>query len=177
MIDDEETQGESRQTVTDRRAFLRRAGGLMAAGLGAYATGLPRALAAVTMAKPASSANVVTIPQQRRANLETLSLDAFARHLNTHFSFQTGDGVVETVLVEAKDLLGGGPGHEVIRDCFSVLFRGSLSRPLPQGMYPTRHRTLGAFDLFIVPVRADARYLYYEAVFNHLRERVDPSRL
>lgn len=177
MNDKEETGVATPQPLTDRRAFLAKAGSLLGACLGSYATGLPGALAAATGTRPPRSPNVVTLAQRRNTVLESLNLESFKHQLNTRFTFQTDDGVVQTVLVEAKDLLTGKPGHEVIRDCFSVLFQGPANRPMAQGTYATRHGKLGAFDLFIVPVREDGGYLYYEAVFNHLRDGVDPSRV
>jgi hypothetical protein len=37
--------------------------------------------------------------------------------------------------------------------------------PLPQRIYRIEHATLGAFDLFLVPIGPDAQGLRYQAVF------------
>jgi hypothetical protein len=48
---------------------------------------------------------------------------------------------------------------------FSLPFRGPRRPSLLQGVYPLDHPQVGAHEIFIVPVRADAQGLYYEAVF------------
>jgi hypothetical protein len=49
---------------------------------------------------------------------------------------------------------------------FSLYFRGPLTPLLPQGTYTLEHATLGALDIFIVPIKREADGLLYEAVFN-----------
>jgi hypothetical protein len=52
------------------------------------------------------------------------------------------------------------------RSSFSLLFKGTRDKLLPQEMYRMEHATLGMMDLMIVPVREDQDGYYYEAVFN-----------
>jgi hypothetical protein len=52
--------------------------------------------------------------------------------------------------------------------CFSALFGGPLSVPLPQRTYRLRHAALGTFSVFLVPVGRPARVRLYEAVCNRL---------
>jgi hypothetical protein len=94
--------------------------------------------------------------------VESLNLETFARHLNSKFliKIEQVDAVVEVELVEAEDN-GSAPGQER----FSITFRGPLNARLPQAMYRFEHAELGAFDLFIVPIKQDQDGLYYEAVF------------
>jgi len=55
--------------------------------------------------------------------------------------------------------------------CFSLLFRGAKERVLPQGNFTFEHGNMGQRDLFLVPVMvAKADGIYYEVVFNRLRE-------
>jgi hypothetical protein len=54
----------------------------------------------------------------------------------------------------------------VPRHPFSIVFRGPSTHPLPQRMYTLTHERLGAIEgLFLVPIDADERGYYYEAVF------------
>jgi hypothetical protein len=41
---------------------------------------------------------------------------------------------------------------------------------LGQGVRNFEHDAMGKFELFIVPVEQDAQGVYYEAVFNRLRD-------
>jgi hypothetical protein len=50
---------------------------------------------------------------------------------------------------------------------WSVFFHGPSDRLLPQGIYTLGHETLGALDLFIVPVLGSNRErIVYEAAFS-----------
>ena len=55
---------------------------------------------------------------------------------------------------------------------FTILFRGPLDMFLGQGMQLFKHEQMGEFELFVVPISKDAQSVYYEAVFNRLREQV-----
>lgn len=100
--------------------------------------------------------------------LETFNLETFAQHLNSKFLIkpeQAADaaaaaGAVEVELIEAQ-AAGSIPGQEQ----FSITFRGPLDAPLRQAMHRFEHAELGAFDLFIVPIKRDQDGMYYEAVF------------
>ncbi len=96
--------------------------------------------------------------------IEHLTKTGLAENLHTQFrlcldSIQTS----ELELVSMNDTRTA-PGYE----SFSLLFRGEANDRLDQGMYRLEHATLGAFDLFIVPVAQDQTGRYYEAVFNRL---------
>lgn len=79
---------------------------------------------------------------------DELTRDAFARQLDTQFRVERQDGGTVTLdLVEASEVRLM-PGSE----SFSIVFRGPL----------------GAFDLFIVPIRRDDPGFYYQAVFNRM---------
>jgi hypothetical protein len=58
----------------------------------------------------------------------------------------------------------------IVTEGFALQFSGPLQPTLSQGIRALHHSTLGALDLFLVPVmdtRTDARI--YEAVFNRLK--------
>ena len=116
-------------------------------------------------------APVTTIAQPKRiaartriAAFNSLHCADFSALLGTSFSVTESSGSVSAlILTETQDQsarLGG--------ENFSLLFRGSKNRLLAQGTYEFNHRRLGAFGLFIVPMRGDGRYAHYEAVFNRI---------
>ena len=90
---------------------------------------------------------------------------AFAEQVGANFALATPAGTLTLTLVSA-DRHPAPPDFE----SFTLLFRGPSSPQLPQAIYPLQHDTLGAVDLFLVPIQQDAQGLYYEAVFNMLRE-------
>ena len=97
---------------------------------------------------------------------QALAYDSLAENLHAHFQIEVaGAPPIDVELVEAN-LLPAPASHEA----FSIVFRGPAGSFVPQGTYGFRHDTFGAFDLFIVPIRQDQHGLYYEAVFNRLRE-------
>lgn len=49
---------------------------------------------------------------------------------------------------------------------FAIEFRGPNDKQLSQGMWHLEHPTLGANEIFLVPVGPDEKGLCYEAVFN-----------
>ncbi len=84
----------------------------------------------------------------------------FTEQLNTTFRVQHEPATTDLELIDVADY---SDGHQIR---FSLLFRGPHEPLLPQQTYPFAHNQLGAFDLFIVPIKRDADGLYYEAVFN-----------
>ena len=98
--------------------------------------------------------------------LETLTRDTFAENVNTRFRVMLeGADAIEAELIEVK------PGRSTPRqDQFSLLFRAPQDVALQQGMFRLEHDKMGAFDLFLVPVRKDEQGFYYEAIFNRLLE-------
>jgi hypothetical protein len=98
--------------------------------------------------------------------LNELPRDTFARQLNTQFRVERQDG--GTVIL---DLVEAGEVRSLAGfESFSIVFRGTLGAFLPQAMHHFNHDELGAFELFIVPIRQDAHGFYYEVVFNRMRQ-------
>jgi hypothetical protein len=97
--------------------------------------------------------------------MNTPTYESFAESLNSDFELH-GDAAADTLkLVEVSERKLGS-GHEE----FSLTFRGPLDRPLEQSVFPVAHPTVGAFDIFLVPVKRDHEGVYYEAVFNRFTE-------
>jgi hypothetical protein len=98
--------------------------------------------------------------------LEKLTRDIFARHLNTRFQVGGDAGHSAALeLVEANPA-PAPQGYEA----FSIIFRGPPAPLLAQGIHRFHHDSIGAFDLFTVPIRQDRQGLYYEAIFNRRQE-------
>lgn len=98
--------------------------------------------------------------------MDNLSEKTFRENLNTRFGVSIGDETVELELIEINDL-GTTPKQEQ----FSILFRGPLRPVLEQMTYEMKHENLGDVAIFIVPVRQDTAFTYYEAVFNRFVEQ------
>ena len=97
--------------------------------------------------------------------LEKLTWATLTENLNTPFRVMLdGAASLELELIEVK------PGRSTPRqEQFALLFRAPLDAPLQQGMFLLEHDKIGAFDLFLVPVRKDEQGFFYEAVFNRLK--------
>jgi hypothetical protein len=91
----------------------------------------------------------------------------FAEQLHTKFRVvYEPSKTTDVELVEAVELRCTARQEQ-----FSLVFRGPHEPFLGQRLFPIEHEQLGAFDLFLVPVGKDDGGLYYEALFNRLRER------
>jgi hypothetical protein len=98
----------------------------------------------------------------------------FSPYLNTPFRFKSASGKnVSAELVEVLDLRpakGVGSAEAGGAQSFSLLFRGSNSKPLASSQYTITHDALGTFALFVSPVVSkDKNAIYYEAIISHRR--------
>src|SRR5436189_4905234 len=74
------------------------------------------------------------------------------------------DAVVAVEL--AVESVNSLPSHRLRAAPFSLMLRGPRNPMLPQATYALRHPTLGAIQLFLVPIGQDANATRYEATFN-----------
>jgi hypothetical protein len=70
---------------------------------------------------------------------------------------------LELTLIEAQALRNYA---KLAREPFSLLFTTRGDFVLPQRIYGLRHATLGAMELFLVPVGREGDVTTYQAVFN-----------
>lgn len=96
--------------------------------------------------------------------IENLTEAIFSRQLNTKFLLYPEPA--RPLDFELVEVASSAPQHERGGERFSLIFRGPVETYLPQSTYRMEHAEIGAFDLFIVPVRRDDAGLYYEAIFN-----------
>jgi hypothetical protein len=95
--------------------------------------------------------------------LDGLHAADFVPLLHESFRIEAGKHSLGLELVEVNE--GERKRLTETRAPFSLLFKGAPDQLMPQHMYRIEHETLGAMDLFIVPVRADRSGCYYEAIF------------
>jgi hypothetical protein len=97
--------------------------------------------------------------------LDDLTLESFAPVVDDDFTLHAGAGAEPLTLRLAEATAGGPPFGPRSRPPFALLFRGPAGPILPQRIYRLEHPTLGAFELFLVPLEPDAGGARYEAVF------------
>lgn len=99
--------------------------------------------------------------------MEALTHEAFTQNANTKFRVHGDENTsVELELIKISELKQYPHQEE-----FALEFRGPLEILLSQGIHNFSHDQMGRFEMFIVPIRQDKQGLYYEAVFNRLREQ------
>ena len=93
----------------------------------------------------------------------------FSKHVNTKFRLAT-EPPIELELTEVKPYLNQA-NEQTGLERFSIFLAGPGDRYLPQRIYSVEHEQMGAFELFLVPVGQDHYRLFYEAVFNYVKEK------
>lgn len=88
----------------------------------------------------------------------------FQENMNT--KFRLIDPCLEQYALDPVQLADGYSNPR--QEQFSLTFRGSTERILPQQIYSLKHDVIGDLDLFLVPIGRDESGVYYEAVFNRL---------
>jgi hypothetical protein len=149
-----------------RRRFLR------AGTLVALAASVPlKELFAETLSQPGAKRGA-SLPVRSYPDAFTrLNRETFARYVNTTFSLNHGDTRAVVKLIEVNDYTPEAMKRSAKttgRECFAALFLGSSNEHLRQETYAVAHKSLGSFDLLLVPVGKSKQGLYYEAVFNRL---------
>jgi hypothetical protein len=98
-----------------------------------------------------------------------LTEEEFSKHLNTKFRTGLDAEVVDLELVTVKGY-SARPGDQDGMERFSIYFTGPAKPFLPQNTYSMSHDAMGAFDLFLVPIKPDGEGARYEAVFNYFKK-------
>jgi hypothetical protein len=127
-----------------RRAFL------AAGAAGALGVVVATASPVVAPLLPAA-----TFPSRR------LTKSAFAAETGTAFRFRGASAAGAVLALADVQSLPHGPVDE---HRFSLAFTGPSGRRLGQDTYSVDHKTLGRFDMFIVPVGPPGGTPVYEAV-------------
>lgn len=95
---------------------------------------------------------------------ESLQSTDFQSQLDQLFCIHLDDATkIDLQLISVTELGTAQPGF---RDPFSLHFLGPVSQQyLLQHTYPMVNEALGTFDIFIVPLGAEAGRMRYEAIF------------
>ena len=97
--------------------------------------------------------------------IEQFTHEALTNNLQTKCRTLAGpDKYLELELIEVSALTIF-PHQEQ----FTIILRGPRDAGLGQGTRLFVHENFGESEVFIVPIRSDEQYIYYEAVFNRLR--------
>jgi hypothetical protein len=101
-------------------------------------------------------------------DLAALTHHDFTPHAGSTFELTANDALTLTLeLSEVKARDEASSAEDDGRRAFSLLFVASPEAPaLPQRLYHLEHATLGALDLFLVPIGPKDGAMQYEAVFN-----------
>jgi hypothetical protein len=95
-----------------------------------------------------------------------LTHDEFTKYLKKKFQVQVDENTAVELELTGISELKQYPRQEE----FALEFRGPANMFLGQGIRFFKHEQMGQFEIFIVPIRQDNQGLYYEAVFNRVRE-------
>jgi hypothetical protein len=113
-----------------------------------------------------SGSDVAATAGSNRADVSSLSRTTFTRQLHHRFSIlPASSSPIDVRLISVRDLQVSSGSRE---QCFSILFRGTRKRQLPQDTYMINHREIGTFQLLLVPVGESRTGRFYEAVFNRI---------
>ena len=98
-------------------------------------------------------------------SLSQLTSKVFAQHQHSRFK-TASDGVAMELVLTTVVERHSAPNIE----SFSLVFSGPRTPQLPQRIHRMEHEQLGALEIFLTPIGADADKVTYEAVFNRLRK-------
>lgn len=91
-------------------------------------------------------------------------LEDFKTHQQDDFSITFTAG--QEGVCQVKEIsVSKAPANEQGKQQFSVVFVHNNPVVFEQGVYSVKNRSLGAFDLFLVPIYGDEEAVHYEAVF------------
>ncbi|MBS0658318.1 MAG: hypothetical protein JSR82_08760 [Verrucomicrobia bacterium] len=109
-------------------------------------------------------ADAETLPTRDLASLTKEDWDVY---LGEVFRWDLPDGTSsELRLTDVRVPRGAQPFRTGGRMPYAISFTAPAGRVHPQSIYPLRHPVFGRAEVFIVPHKADANGVYYEAQFS-----------
>jgi hypothetical protein len=93
---------------------------------------------------------------------------AFASQVNSRFRLIAGPATA--IEVELIEFTAGSKSAR--HEAFSIVFQAPLDAPLEQRIYQLEHESMGAFELFLVPISKSPEGVRYEAVFNRAIDHI-----
>ena len=97
--------------------------------------------------------------------LDTIAGDDFKPLLNHDFEI-SWEGTAVSLTLTSVDVMDARHSRPGARLGFSLIFSGPPEPFFPQGTYSLRHETLGALEMFMVPLGPIENRHRYEIVFN-----------
>jgi len=97
--------------------------------------------------------------------MQLLTCESFAGRAGESFDLAMGESTVPLTLAEVTPL-PSRPFPGMMRAPFSLIFRSPTPVVLPQRLYRLQNQTMGALDIFLVPIGRDVQGIVYQAVFN-----------
>jgi hypothetical protein len=102
--------------------------------------------------------------------IETATSATFKPHVGDEFEVTPQEGLPFVAVLSSCEETPYGSADEWQRDTqrvpFSLIFHVDSDPGAPQQICAVRHRELGEFELFLVPIGPDERGMRYEAVFS-----------
>ena len=95
--------------------------------------------------------------------LDKLRKEDFEPLIGTELKVTSGAAQTELEIAEVSELKSPSPRAT---PPFRLILRSRTGWRAPQGMFRVEHPTLGALEMFAVPVGPDAIGLCYEILFN-----------
>ncbi|MGC2696752.1 MAG: hypothetical protein WA738_13280 [Candidatus Angelobacter sp.] len=99
-------------------------------------------------------------------SLDTLNARIFAEQLHTKFTVPIAGA--KPILLELAEVSERDSGPKM--ELFSLHFRGPVSPRLAQQIHRLEHEKLGAFEIFLTTIGADAQGTEYESIFHRFRQ-------
>ena len=97
-------------------------------------------------------------------DLATATREQFEPCVGQVFELPVKDGRIALTLAEARVLGTARPG--TARAPFALTFHGAPALRMPQQIHRLENAALGAMEIFLVQVAADATASHFEAIFN-----------
>ncbi len=97
---------------------------------------------------------------------QELNAKIFSEQVGT--SFSVSQGSAEPITLELYEVTESSTSPAL--EQFALFFRGPVSPVMPQSTMRLEHATLGALDLFLVPIGPDDKGMRYQAVFSRFRK-------
>jgi hypothetical protein len=99
--------------------------------------------------------------------LRKLNAKILSEHLHTNFRVHLDNhGPVDLEIVEVTE-----PSAPPQLESFVLVLRGPKAPLLEQRTHHLEHQQLGAFDIFLTAIAADAQSTTYEIIFNRFRQQ------
>ncbi len=99
--------------------------------------------------------------------LHVVTAETFTPHVGSTFTIELDAATAFPIVLVSVAAINeqAAQGSVQQRTSFSLLFRASPTPILPQHIYHIVHETLGALDIFLVPIGPDHQGMQYEAIF------------